>query len=278
MLDYKIKDLKRDITPQQNEILELKKETNALDSRLKHFNQVNSGLGLTVDDNRNRQEQMQKQITNSRAQIRRNDTYIRQYRKAVHDVAQWIDDYDELKLQFHKNLYGYVADSQRKHEDIDKDIQKEFKAQAKFLENSNKKLKFQLTQMQAAHKQDNGKIMEANIELIADVAALREAVNQEKRNFNNNGGTKALDQIKAAKDKLQAQIAKDEESGQPRHATVDDQIIEPVDGVDDDVHKTINKRKEYIQTLRNNLDELKRENAQMQARMGNNGYGADNQQ
>merc|ERR1712048_1362863 len=96
-------------------------------------------------------------------------------------------------------------------------------------------------QMRAAHEQDNGKIMEANIELIEDVAKLREAVKNEKAHFNNNGGTKALDQIKAAKDKLQAQIAKDEESGQPRHATVDDQIIEPVDGVDDDVHKTINK-------------------------------------
>ena len=122
VLDYKIKDLKRDITPQQNEILELKKQTNELDSRLKHFNQVNSGLGLTVDDNRNRQEQMQKQITNARAEIRRNDTLIRQYRKAVHDVAQHIDDYDQLKLNFHKNLYPIVADSQRKQEDIDKDI------------------------------------------------------------------------------------------------------------------------------------------------------------
>jgi len=71
---------------------------------------------------------MQKQITNARAEIRRNDTLIRQYRKAVHDVAQHIDDYDQLKLNFHKNLYPIVADSQRKQEDIDKDIQKEFKA------------------------------------------------------------------------------------------------------------------------------------------------------
>jgi chromosome segregation ATPase len=87
VLDYKIKDLKREITPQQNKILELKKETNELDGKLKFFNQVNSGLGLTVDDNRTRQEQMQKSITNSRAQIRRNETYIRSYRNAVYWVA-----------------------------------------------------------------------------------------------------------------------------------------------------------------------------------------------
>lgn len=38
MLDYKIKDLKRDITPQQEEIQNLKQQTNELDSKLKHFN------------------------------------------------------------------------------------------------------------------------------------------------------------------------------------------------------------------------------------------------
>lgn len=69
------------------EIQELKKETNELDSKLKNFNQLNSGLGLTVDDNRTRQDQMQKTITNSRAQIRRNDTYTKSYRNAVYWVA-----------------------------------------------------------------------------------------------------------------------------------------------------------------------------------------------
>lgn len=54
VLDYKIKELKRDITPQQNEILALKQETNELDAKLKHYNQVNAGLGFTVDDNRTR--------------------------------------------------------------------------------------------------------------------------------------------------------------------------------------------------------------------------------
>jgi len=38
VLDYKIKELKRDITPQQNEILALQQETNELDAKLKHYN------------------------------------------------------------------------------------------------------------------------------------------------------------------------------------------------------------------------------------------------
>ncbi len=87
MLDYKIKELKRDITPQQNEIQELKHETLELDGRLKYFNMVNSGLGLTVDENRNKQELMMKSNRNCRHQIGRNDTFIRAFRNQVYWVA-----------------------------------------------------------------------------------------------------------------------------------------------------------------------------------------------
>lgn len=62
-------------------------QTNELDSKLKHFNSLNSGLGLTVDYQRTKQEKVQNTITNSRAQIRSNDTFMRRYRKAVYDVA-----------------------------------------------------------------------------------------------------------------------------------------------------------------------------------------------
>lgn len=140
VLDYKIKDLKRDITPQQEEIQNLKQQTNELDSKLKHFNQVNSGLGLTVDQNRQRQDEMQAAIDRSKTQIRRNNTQFSSYRKAVYDVTQFIDDYDAMKIAFHTHLYPFVEDNQRKQEDVDKDIKKEFNAQANFLKASNKKL------------------------------------------------------------------------------------------------------------------------------------------
>ena len=52
MLDYKIKDLKREIIPQETEIQDLKNETQRLDEDLKQFNKSNSGLGLIVDDHR----------------------------------------------------------------------------------------------------------------------------------------------------------------------------------------------------------------------------------
>ena len=40
MLDYKIKELKRDIAPREMEITRLKKETNEMDKNLKHYNKL----------------------------------------------------------------------------------------------------------------------------------------------------------------------------------------------------------------------------------------------
>ena len=50
MLDYKIKELKRDIAPRGQEITRLKKETNEMDKNLRHYNKINANLGYIVDD------------------------------------------------------------------------------------------------------------------------------------------------------------------------------------------------------------------------------------
>ena len=54
VLDYKIKELKRDIAPRGLEITKLKKETNDMDRNLKHYNKINANLGYIVDDLRTR--------------------------------------------------------------------------------------------------------------------------------------------------------------------------------------------------------------------------------
>ena len=107
-----------------------------LDNKLKRYNQMNSGLGLTVDDNRNRQEIMMQAIDKTRAHIRRNDTYIKAYRKQVYEVARHIDDFDSLKMEFHSRLFPYIQFEEKKKDELDKDIRKEFVAQKEFLRKS----------------------------------------------------------------------------------------------------------------------------------------------
>lgn len=56
VLDYKIKELKREIGPRELEIQGLNEQTNKMRQELKHFNRVNQNLALIVDDLRMRQE------------------------------------------------------------------------------------------------------------------------------------------------------------------------------------------------------------------------------
>jgi hypothetical protein len=147
-------------------------------------------------------------------------------------------------------LFPFVADSKKKQEDVDKDITKEFKAQAKFLENSNKKLQYQLNQRQTLHKEDNLNIMNENVQLIADVSHLRNEVKVAKDRIKDIGGANALEKIKATQEAMNAaesQVADSNRGG--RHAAADDEL-EQVDGFDNSLHKNLAIKKKYIQQLR----------------------------
>lgn len=87
VLDYRIKDLKRDIAPREAEISKLKEQTNEMDNELKKFNIVNSQLGFTVNDLRTRQEEMLELIKTSRRRIRKNEIYIQNFKSAVYQVV-----------------------------------------------------------------------------------------------------------------------------------------------------------------------------------------------
>ena len=66
VLDYKIKELKRDIGPREIEIQKLQEQTNIMRQELKHFNRVNQNLALIVDDLRMRQEGLTTEVKNLR--------------------------------------------------------------------------------------------------------------------------------------------------------------------------------------------------------------------
>jgi len=50
VLDYKIKELKRDIAPREAEVDTLRLSTKKMDNKLRKFNIANSTLGFTVND------------------------------------------------------------------------------------------------------------------------------------------------------------------------------------------------------------------------------------
>ena len=66
VLDYKIKELKRDIIPKEEEITKLKEQTAEMGKELNHLDGVNENLGLIVADLEMRQKGMENEITSQR--------------------------------------------------------------------------------------------------------------------------------------------------------------------------------------------------------------------
>lgn len=62
VLDHKIKELKRDIIPREDDIVKMKKQTNKMDQGLKDLNTLNNYLGTVVDALYTSQETMKEKI------------------------------------------------------------------------------------------------------------------------------------------------------------------------------------------------------------------------
>ena len=124
-----------------------------MDKNLKHYNKINANLGYIVDDLRTRQEHMQDLIKTNRIKIRENDIRIKEYKSAVFNVVQYIDDYELMKKAIYEKLSKYVDEKQNPNVDIDPDIKKEYENQKRYLENSVNSLKKRLENETKLHKQ-----------------------------------------------------------------------------------------------------------------------------
>ena len=200
MLDDRIKELKKEITPKEMETSSLQIETNAKDKELMQFNSLNANLGFLVEDLRQKQENMQAAIRAANSQIRKNDSYIRSFKNAVYWVAQNIDDYEKLKMSVLHELKRYVEDHNQKVVVEDSDIQNENKVQMSFLKKSVDALHNKLTREQAEHARNRLQVMEVNQKLIDDIngqGGLKETIDRLQTEFSDAGGSKKLKEVLA---------------------------------------------------------------------------------
>lgn len=58
MLDYKIRELKRDVTPKEDEINKMNEQIDNMSSEIQHFLKTNEGMKLIVKDLRLKKQGM----------------------------------------------------------------------------------------------------------------------------------------------------------------------------------------------------------------------------
>ena len=170
VLDYKIKELKRDIVPRQHEIQKLKEQTEKMRQEIAHFKRVNANLGLVVDDLKMRQDGMQKEIEHQSQELDDQSGLIQRFKEDVWDACYPLEkkSYKEMKegiVSLHKK---YVL-GELKTVDVDADNQKEYASQRTYLERTVDSLRRKLQKDCDMHKEENVRLMKENVTLIKDI-------------------------------------------------------------------------------------------------------------
>ena len=142
VLDYKIKELKRDIGPREEEIAKMKEQIANMNSEILHFKRTNANLGLIVTDLNLRQKGMKKEIEGQQSSINSNQQYMKAFEYDISQAYICIEDSKKLKASLLKLYNKYVqseGSTKKKFENID--LQKEFIKERAHLETTVKGLK-----------------------------------------------------------------------------------------------------------------------------------------
>jgi chromosome segregation ATPase len=152
VLDYKIKELKREIGPREEEIAKMNEQLSNMYAEVMHFKRTNDNLRLIVADLHLRQKGMQKEIESQALKVGENNAYIRSFETDLAKCYKERANDKELKDNV-LNLYRkYVQNESKKFEgNVDK--QKEFINQRAYLETCVKSLKDKFQKNMDIHQQ-----------------------------------------------------------------------------------------------------------------------------
>jgi len=92
VLDHKIKELKKDIAPREQEIAKMKAQTNKMDKELKNLNSLNTSLAEFVSVLFNNEEKLKSKISSQRARISYQNNRIKSFKEALYQTTQLIQN------------------------------------------------------------------------------------------------------------------------------------------------------------------------------------------
>lgn len=176
VLDYKIKELKKDIKPNAEAIGVLKEQTTKMNQEVKHFSRVKTNLELIVTDLKLKMDGLILENKNLRKKIEQQNTLKRQFKDDIYDMLQNINDYKNLKKSIVRMYKKYVATkdlSIAAKSGGDSDQHKESTKQREYLEESLNNVTAKLTKSYTTFQQSNKKIMTENVILLQEINSLK---------------------------------------------------------------------------------------------------------
>ena len=175
VLDYQIKELKRQIEPRENEIADMKDAVMHMDAQLELFHKENG--------------QLKQEVTNLRAKLASKMANIRRqrqlYRQTQAELAALANDLSELVAFIQdpltlkdavKKCYQLHVTEKIQAAEVDPDVSKEYKRQKAYLDRSVDVLKKKLSRDLLSRRNDNMRLMQENVALIKEINKLRREI------------------------------------------------------------------------------------------------------
>lgn len=176
VLEFKIKELKAQIDPKNDDIASMRTQIQAMDAELDEYVRKNKQLALDISQLQMKQRALQEEIKSQKRRLRDDMALIKRFKLALSDCMDCINEPKALKDSV-ANLYRKYVQSTAKKMDLDTDQQKEYNRQREYLEKSVESLKSKLEKDSQAHRIDNMRRMQENVSLIREINDLRREIN-----------------------------------------------------------------------------------------------------
>lgn len=189
VLDYKIKELKKDIKPCSESISSLREQTTKMQQEVKHFTRVKTNLELIVTDLKLKMRGLETENQKMIAHIKVQNTVKKQLRDDIFDVLTHINDYKLLKAGIIEMYKKYVtirddensiANLQKLCESSESGTAKCTKEERNFKESQLNTVTDKLDKSKETFNQQNRKIMGENVELISQINSLKMSLHDYK--------------------------------------------------------------------------------------------------
>jgi len=176
VLDYKIKELKAQIDPKNDDIAEMRQQIKAMDFELEEYQRKNKQLALDISQHQMKQRALVEEIKSQKKKLFGDLMLIKRFKLDLDECIAFASEPKHLKEAVAALFRKYVQSTVRTL-DLDTDSQKEYNRQRTYLEKSVDSLKRKLAKDSEVHRIDNMRIMQENVSLIREINDLRREIN-----------------------------------------------------------------------------------------------------
>ncbi|KAK9834356.1 hypothetical protein WJX84_006234, partial [Apatococcus fuscideae] len=172
VLDYKIRELKRQAEPKDDQISDMRDTIKEMEAEIARFHKNNAALDLTLSEYRLKENGLQKEILRQRHSMSDGEQVIKHFQNDLTETAQHIQDPHKLKeavvllLQRHGGTGGGPSL-------LAQDVQAEFDRQREFLERTIATLRKKTVVESEQHRAGYVRIRQENMALVRELNQLR---------------------------------------------------------------------------------------------------------